>query len=440
MNQENKERKSIFTQNKVIKITVAILIFAVVFSAGFFCRYIIENVNSRKLNSVISIIKREGIYLTEDFENGDEINENVIKAVVANVLSQDNYAEYYTKKEYAKIKGDNSGNTSGFGFSLLSDCVIYSVVGNSNAENQGLRAGDKILGYKKSSQTDFTAFENSTTLYDFIDTLSPNEECVFKVLKPSSEVKEYAVKYGDYKISFVKYFDDSTALTIYPNEKGEVATKNYNFDSTLGLDGQTAMIKISLFHGDMVKQFKTALNIMEQKNKTKLIIDLRGNGGGDVTCLEDLCQYLINNKGSKNSTILTSKYKNGNTERFATSKNNYISFVQKTVVLADDGTASASEALIGAMLCYGKEDIDNNFSTANLVIEKSSAYGKPTTYGKGIMQKTYEFLDGSAIKLTTARIFWPDGETCIQDVGITTTAQNTVENGFAVSRAKEILN
>ena len=84
-------------------------------------------------------------------------------------------------------------------------------------------------------------------------------------------------------------------------------------------------------------------------------------------------------------------------------------------MLADAGTASASECLLGAMLDYGGTEYGRVCLTA-------AADGTAKTYGKGIMQTTRtRFLWRSeAIKLTSAQICWPVSGKCIHGVGITT--------------------
>ena len=103
-------------------------------------------------------------------------------------------------------------------------------------------------------------------------------------------------------------------------------------------------------------------------------------------------------------------------EKFYANSNQYEAYFSadsRIYVLADEGTASASECLIGAMVDYGAV----SFSDICL-IERN---GVAKTYGKGIMQTTYPFglWDTDAIKLTTARILWPTSDTCIHGTGVT---------------------
>ena len=123
---------------------------------------------------------------------------------------------------------------------------------------------------------------------------------------------------------------------------------------------------------------------------------------------------------------------------FKTNKNNYSPL--EIVVLANGGSASATECLIGAMISYGTLDYNH------LVITKQGEEENAKTFGKGIMQTTFVSTSGTATKLTTAYIFWPDKTTCIHDKGIVALKENSVsenENVFidnALLRAIEILN
>ena len=87
-------------------------------------------------------------------------------------------------------------------------------------------------------------------------------------------------------------------------------------------------------------------------------------------------------------------------------------------MILNENSASASEALYGAIYDYS---VKNNFNLKTVI--SSSIKNEQTvykSYGKGIMQTTYLNSDGSAVKLTTAKLYWPLSETCIHDVGITT--------------------
>lgn len=109
-------------------------------------------------------------------------------------------------------------------------------------------------------------------------------------------------------------------------------------------------------------------------------------------------------------------YGNGRHERYLAGGNFYGEYLadSEIYVAANGNTASASEALIGAMISYGTIGFDDIFITDTV------GQGSARTYGKGIMQTTfYNRVTGEAAKLTTAQIYWPNG-TCIHGTGITT--------------------
>ena len=166
------------------------------------------------------------------------------------------------------------------------------------------------------------------------------------------------------------------------------------------------------------KQFDKAMEKFKNNGKSKLIIDLRRNGGGYMSIMRDIASHLIGTQGS-NLCLSKSIYKDGSIETVNLGSNKYSDYkFTKIVFLADQNTASASEALIGACLDY------DYFGVVKVVLSRSVLNGKFVykTYGKGISQTTIINADlavGGAIKLTTAKIYWPVSNLSIHGVGIT---------------------
>jgi C-terminal processing protease CtpA/Prc len=130
--------------------------------------------------------------------------------------------------------------------------------------------------------------------------------------------------------------------------------------------------------------------------------------------LQEIASYFCKGETGK-SLIAVEKYRDGHREEFYSDKTlygKYFNAESKIKVLADDGTASASECLIGCMLDYGA------ISYADICLIERGGVAK--TYGKGIMQSTFPFglWNTDAIKLTTAKIFWPKSGNCIHGRGI----------------------
>ena len=100
-------------------------------------------------------------------------------------------------------------------------------------------------------------------------------------------------------------------------------------------------------------------------------------------------------------------------------------------VLANENTASASECLLGVLVHY-KELLK---SESDVILEKN-AQNQYKTYGKGIMQTTYKLLSGGALKLTTAKIYWPDYKSSIHGVGFTNGTHADKGRAFSVALEK----
>ena len=156
------------------------------------------------------------------------------------------------------------------------------------------------------------------------------------------------------------------------------------------------------------------MNVFKIENKKNLVLDLRDNGGGYLDILQAIAGYFCKTAQAAYPLVATADY-GTSVQGYYADRNVYHEYFgvdSRICVLADDGTASASEALIGCMLDYGAIAYDDICLT-----EKS---GVAKTYGKGIMQTTYplSIFQGDAVKLTTAYIRWPMSNTCIHDRGV----------------------
>ena len=146
-------------------------------------------------------------------------------------------------------------------------------------------------------------------------------------------------------------------------------------------------------------------------------MDLRDNGGGFVNIMLSVASMLTTERNGEKLVGMVVKESGGNTARYVTPKASGQKYGVKNVIfLANDGSASASEALMGCLLDY---DTD---SSVRVILEKSvDTAGEAVykTYGKGVMQTTFTSLTGSALKLTTAKLFFPVSGKCIHGVGLT---------------------
>ncbi len=437
--QKKKKRKlSRSTKLTIIASVCTALIVGASFTLGFFTHYWSQSDALNTLNWIIQTI--EGTYYYD--EGSGELKtftaDDYAHGLVNGLL--DKYSTFYTKEEYSDVVATNKGNNYGVGISVTSKIdketdkeitYIYKITGNSPAEHEGLSEYDVLISGEVGGSV--TVFETRQQASDFLNARKKGEE--FKLTLSREGIGEFTVTLAKrvFVKSFVQYFDNEKALR-FENEGSDALEKKFGDNDRLsGLPSDTAYIRLSEFNGGAATQIKDALDYMKERGRTKLIFDLRKNGGGYMNILCDIASRLTYQDGVDKPVISIAKYKNGNRDTFNATGNNFNKDITKIVVLADDNTASASECLIGAMKHYGKA-----FSMDNLIVEGDKAPAK--TYGKGIMQTTYiNVLTGEALKLTTAQIYQPDGETTIHGVGLIASAQNSVGRNQAYARALEII-
>ena len=169
-----------------------------------------------------------------------------------------------------------------------------------------------------------------------------------------------------------------------------------NVSAYVEYDGKTAIITVTRFDnntGTMVQGFAKEF---ADKGINKVILDLRGNGGGYVSAAQDLLSLWLDNE-----KVLIQKSKHFGDSTTATSAGKAILKDMETVVLVNGSSASASEIVAGALQDYGK---------ATIVGEK--------TYGKGVVQNLYDLSNATVLKVTTAEWYTPNDRS-INKTGIT---------------------
>ena len=185
-------------------------------------------------------------------------------------------------------------------------------------------------------------------------------------------------------------------------------------------DGDIGYIEITEFSKVTAAQFEKELLSLLKQGLKGLIIDLRNNPGGMVDVVTEIADMLL-----PEGIITYTVDKNGNRVDFK-SEEGCIDI--PIAVLVNEGSASASELLAGALQDNGRGVIIGT-----------------QTYGKGIVQGLYSLSDGSGLKITIQKYFTPDG-VCIQGIGITpdyeieSDDRSASDNDKQYVKALEILN
>ena len=398
---------------RIVYALSACLIAGAFFLAGFAIR---GATDGRELGTVRWVLSQIEKYYYEDFTQ-DEL----IGAMTDGIdqLLLDRYSGYYSAEEYALIRAQAQGNKSGTGLTFASrdTLTVYKVAGNSPAERAGIQAGDAVvaldLGAGYVPVTDYEDFSAKLSAY-------PAETELGIRVSRAGENKDFRLSKEQYVENCV-YYADRERSARFLSEDGADPELTVTVGENAVFDADTAYLKLTSFTGQAKSQFAAAMNLFRESGKRALVLDLRSNGGGNMAILEEIAGYLAAGT-EKNFPVAIARYKTGKEEIFRAPAARYAScgFREKGIaVIADSGSASASEALIGAMLDYGSIDRSRLIVTAN-------ADGRALTYGKGIMQTTFERGTGEAIKLTTAHIYWPKSDTCIHGTGIGTAEENRI--------------
>ncbi len=195
------------------------------------------------------------------------------------------------------------------------------------------------------------------------------------------------------------------------------------------LENNIAYIQVDSFDSGVAEDFKKQIIELKNGGAKGIIIDLRSNGGGIVDEATGIADLFL----KENETILITKGKDEK-EETTVSKNKPIIQDIPLVVLVNEGTASASEILAGAL----KDKYPN-----------TTVVGK-TTYGKGVIQTLYNLTDGSGLKITTEEYFTPnhnkinkEGIKPDVEVNLTKDAngyyETKIDKDAQILKAKEIL-
>lgn len=398
MNSEKLKR----TYERVAFVFIAVAVGIATFTAGYFTKAWTTSPEMRELAFVIETIE-------ENYVGEFDVDE-FIKAAVEGTL--DKYSTFYTPSEYEQVMLSRDGVSSGrMGIAFVGDSpMVVSVSGNSPAERAGIMVGDVITGVKLDGESETVKVETYRDFNGATSKIAKDIEFVI-VVRRGTEEKEFSVKKEDYVESYVWYQDSLGSYNSVPANNGwtlelrETPLKSH-------IKEGYAYIRLSSFNGAAAVQMCAALETMKMRGIKKAVLDLRDNGGGYMDILEDIAGSLI--PGKHKQLVATAEYKNGDSEGFYTRANNYDDYgFEGLTVLCNANTASASEALIGAMLDY---DAKYGKNIVKVIVSDNGV--KDTTFGKGIMQTTFTYKEGSAIKLTTAKIYWPVSHVCIHGKGI----------------------
>lgn len=314
---------------------------------------------SNRLNNLLHIINDQYV----DTVNIDSLVDKAVPQILSDL---DPHSVYIRAKDVQSVTDDLKGSFSGIGvqFVIREDTIrVQGIVKNGPAERAGIVAGDKIISIDDKP---------------FVGKVVTNEETIKRLKGP---------KGTKVKIGILKYKEKKP--TIYTITRNDIPVKS--IPATYMLDDETGYIRINSFGETTYPEMLISLARLSQEGFSSLVIDLRDNPGGYLeSAIQIANEFLPNNK----LIVYTEGRKSPRQEYRSDGHGSYKSI--PLVILINEGSASASEIIAGAMQ-------DNDRAT---IIGRRS-------FGKGLVQQQLGFTDGSLIRLTVARYYTPSGR-CIQ--------------------------
>ena len=315
--------------------------------------------NAQKMGTVLYLI--DNFYV--DTANMDKVTED---AIIATLKELDPHSAYISKKDVEKANEPLVGSFDGIGvtYQLIRDTVtVISPTAGGPSEKVGIMAGDQIIK---------------------ID----GEEAFGKKVDNEYVQKHLRGKKGTKVTVSIKRGNDPELLD-FEITRDKIPLNSIN--AAYMLDNHIGYIKLDRFAQESTKEFKEAFGKLQAQGMQSLVFDLRGNTGGYLnTAIELVDQFLTEDK----LIVFTEGIHSPRQEWRSTKSGLYTD--GRLVVLIDEGSASASEILSGAV-----QDHDRG-----VVIGRRS-------FGKGLVQRPFNLPDGAQIRLTTSRYHTPSGR-CIQ--------------------------
>lgn len=312
-----------------------------------------------KLNDVINYINSEYV---------DTVNQKkLVESTIEDMLHQlDPHSAYIPSDELQAMNEPLEGNFDGIGveFHIQEDTImVVSAVAGGPSEQLGIQPGDRIIKVDGKNVAGINITSNQ--VMQSLRGPSGTKVKVTIFRKTNGQTREYLITRGKIPI--------------------------YSVDVAYMLNKETGYIKVSHFADRTYEEYLDGFMKLKEKGMKNLVLDLRGNPGGYLkTAIQIADEFLPDKK-----LVVYTQGRSRPKEPFYASERGFFE-TGALVVMIDEGSASASEIVAGAL---------QDWDRATLIGRRS--------FGKGLVQEQSEFPDGSAIRLTIARYYTPTGR-CIQ--------------------------
>ncbi len=284
------------------------------------------------------------------------------KAIVEMLRNLDPHSVYISAKDVKEMNEPLNGNFEGIGiqFNLLRDSIIViEPIPGGPSEKIGLKAGDRII--------------------------TIDGEKVTGISISTSGVRQRLMGMKGTKVNIGVFRRGEKSILDFTIIRDKIPINS--LDAAYMLDKETGYIKLNKFAATTDKEFSEGLERLKKGGMKNIIIDLRGNGGGFMLAATSLADRFFPDK----KLLVYLSGRKTPRQDYSSSGNGNLSSA-RIAILTDEGSASASEILAGAL-----QDWDRG-----VVIGRR-------TFGKGLVQNGFSLTDGSMIRLTVARYYTPTG-------------------------------
>jgi carboxyl-terminal processing protease len=292
----------------------------------------------------------------------DITTDKLVDESIRHLLSKlDPHSHYIPASDRVAANEELRGNFDGIGveFNIFQDTImVVTPLSGGPSEKLGIRSGDKIIKVDD---------EN-------VASIGITTQDVMRLLKGprGSEVKVTILR-GK------QTYDYNIVRDKIPQ---------FSIDVSYMVDSEIGYIKLNRFSATTYEEFSKALTKLKDQGMKKLILDLQGNGGGYMSMAIDLADEFLSE--GKKIVYTDGKDKRLNTNAASTNRGNFEN--GDLIILVNEGSASASEILAGALQ-------DNDRA---LIVGRR-------TFGKGLVQNPFDLSDGSELRLTISRYYTPSG-------------------------------
>lgn len=326
--------------------------------------YSVSQTNGFEVVKNLELIDQIYEHLDKYYVDEPQTGQMSVAGINAMLNDLDPYTVFYPESDIEDYRLMTTGQYGGIG-ALIRKIEDFTYIAEpyegSPAQTAGLKAGDKVLSIDGKDMQKMNSDEVSSALKG-----PKGTTIAIKVERSTGEIKTINVTRDEIKLPDVPY---SGML----NDKIGYVKLN-SFTQTAGSDVKNAFIDL------------------KSKGMTSFVLDLRGNGGGLLIEAVKIVNMFV----KKGQTVVTTKGRVLEENRVYQTLEDPIDLEIPITVLIDGGSASASEIVSGSL-----QDLDR----AVIIGE--------TSYGKGLVQRTYDLKYGSKVKITIAKYYTPSGR-CVQ--------------------------